>query len=435
MLLEFQAHIKSLGISRSDSILLTVSGGLDSVVMSDLFFKSKLNFGIAHCNFNLRGVESDKDATFVRKLSEQFNCKFFETTFNTKVHIEKHKLSTQMAARELRYQWFEEIRVANDYSKIATGHHLNDSLETFLINLSRGSGLKGLLGIPEQTNTLLRPLLPFSREMILNYAQKHQLEWREDSSNATLDYLRNQLRHEVIPELIKVQPQFLEGFKTSLLNLNSTRIAFDQIVNDFKEKHFLIDKELIYISIESLISIQSNDALWYELFRAYGFPDLASLKALVAAQSGKFLESDTHRILKDRDQLIISVKKEFDKSESYFVLEDTQEITVPLNLKFEQNNSVNSPNNKTAFLKFDKIKFPLKIRKWEEGDHFFPSGMRGKKLMSKFFKDQKFSKIQKENQWLLCSENQIVWVIGHRCDERFISPLAYKNNLKITLID
>ena len=435
MLYEFQAHIKSLGITQSHSILLTVSGGLDSVVMLDLFFKSELNFGIAHCNFNLRGGESDKDATFVRKLSEQFNCKFFETTFNTKVHMEKHKLSTQLAARELRYQWFEEIRVANDYSKIATGHHLNDSLETFLINLSRGSGLKGLLGIPEQTNTLLRPLLSFSREMILNYAQKHQLEWREDSSNATLDYLRNQLRHEVIPELIKVKPQFLEGFKTSLFNLNSTRIAFDQIVNDFKEKYFLIDKELIYISIESLISIQSNDALWYELFRAYGFPDLASLKALVSAQSGKFLESDTHRILKDRDQLIISVKKEFDKSESYFVLEETQEITVPLNLKFEQNNSVNFPNNKTAFLKFDKIKFPLKIRKWEEGDHFFPSGMIGKKLLSKFFKDQKFSKIQKENQWLLCSENYIVWVIGHRCDERFISPSAYKNNLKITLID
>jgi tRNA(Ile)-lysidine synthase len=435
MLHEFQAHIKSLGITQSDPILLTVSGGIDSVVMSHLFFKSELNFGIAHCNFNLRGDESDKDATFVRKLSEKFNCKFFETTFNTKVHKEKHKLSIQLAARELRYQWFEEIRVANNYSKTATGHHLNDSFETFVINLSRGSGLKGLLGIPEQTDTLLRPLLPFSRRMILNHAQKHQLEWREDSSNATLDYLRNQLRHDVIPELIKVQPQFLDGFKTSLLNLNSTSLVFDQLVNDFKEKYFFIDKELIYISNESLISIQSNDSLWYELFRAYGFPDLESLKSLVSAQSGKFLESDTHRILKDRDHLIISVKKELDKSKSYFVLEDTQEITVPLNLKFEQNNLVNSPNNEIAFLKFDKIKFPLKIRKWEEGDHFFPSGMKGKKLISKFFKDQKFSKIQKENQWLLCSENQIIWVIGHRCDERYISPSAYKKNLKITLID
>ena len=432
MIRRFKEQLSSLDISLSDKCLLAISGGVDSMVLIDLFSKSKIPFSVAHCNFNLRGKESNNDVSFISSFSRKMGCDFFESNLSTDFYSKHKKISIQMAARKLRYSWFNDLLQIHGFSKIITAHHLDDSLETFIINLSRGTGLKGLLGIPAQKNNIYRPMLIFSKEQIINYAKKNKIKWREDSSNNKLDYYRNFIRQDITSKLKSTKPSFLENFSNTVKNLVSSYKASKILVQKFIDTYFLKVGDHIEININALKSLDPIEFYLFEIFSEYGFTDIDSLKYLPNSQSGKYLESDSYRLIKDRKVLIL-IKKKNKENENYFIDDKTSSIDKPISLNFDHGVNVNSLKKNQAYLSFDKLNFPLTLRKWSNGDFFYPTGMNGKKMISKYFKDEKYSKIEKESQWLLCSGENIVWVIGKRCDRRFIAKSNPKNSYLITL--
>lgn len=432
MIRRFKEQLSSLDISLSDKCLLAISGGVDSMVLIDLFSKSKIPFSVAHCNFNLRGKESNNDVSFISSFSRKMGCDFFESNLSTDFYSKHKKISIQMAARKLRYSWFNDLLQIHGFSKIITAHHLDDSLETFIINLSRGTGLKGLLGIPAQNNNIYRPMLIFSKEQIINYAKKNKIKWREDSSNNKLDYYRNFIRQDITSKLKSTKPSFLENFSNTVKNLVSSYKASKILVQKFIDTYFLKVGDHIEININALKSLDPIEFYLFEIFSEYGFTDIYSLKHLPNSQSGKYLESDSYRLIKDRKVLIL-IKKKNKETENYFIDNKTSSIDKPISLNFDHGVNVNSLKKNQAYLSFDKLNFPLTLRKWSNGDFFYPTGMNGKKMISKYFKDEKYSKIEKESQWLLCSGENIVWVIGKRCDRRFIAKSNPKNSYLITL--
>lgn len=433
MLKRFKNQLSFFETSSNDSCLLAVSGGVDSMVLTDLFRRSNISFSIAHCNFNLRGEESSQDAAFVKSIAKKITCNYFEANFTTKYYSKFKKYSIQMAARELRYSWLNELSKIHGFSKILTAHHLDDSFETFMINLLRGTGLKGLLGIPIQKNIVMRPMLDFTKTEIINYAKKNKVKWREDSSNKSLDYYRNQIRHDVITKLKTVEPNFLQNFKETIKNLSYSYDASLKFVKEFKEKYFRRVDNYIMVDTDALKSLTPIDFYLFELFSEFGFTDLKALKLLPNSQSGKYLESKTHRLVKNRKTLILTKRVIKANNKNYFISSKTRSINKPLVLNFDCGVSVDSLNQNQAFLSLTKLNFPLVIRKWSSGDFFYPTGMDGKKMISKYFKDQKFSKIEKENQWLLCSGDDIVWVIGKRCDRRYAAKRNTSKTFLITL--
>ena len=432
MIRRFKEQLSSLDISLSDKCLLAISGGVDSMVLIDLFSKSKIPFSVAHCNFNLRGKESNNDVSFISSFSRKMGCDFFESNLSTDFYSKHKKISIQMAARKLRYSWFNDLLQIHGFSKIITAHHLDDSLETFIINLSRGTGLKGLLGIPAQKNNIYRPMLIFSKEQIINYAKKNKIKWREDSSNNKLDYYRNFIRQDITSKLKSTKPSFLENFSNTVKNLVSSYKASKILVQKFIDTYFLKVGDHIEININALKSLDPIEFYLFEIFSEYGFTDIDSLKYLPNSQSGKYLESDSYRLIKDRKVLIL-IKKKNKETENYFIDNKTSSIDKPISLNFDHGVNVNSLKKNQAYLSLDKLNFPLTLRKWSNGDFFYPTGMNGKKMISKYFKDEKYSKIEKESQWLLCSGENIVWVIGKRCDRRFIAKSNPKNSYLITL--
>ena len=434
MLEEFQKHIKNnFSNLKQASFLLAVSGGVDSIVLTHLCSKSKLSFAIAHCNFRLRGAESNKDEVLVRQLAEELGIVFHVTHFDTIGYINKNKVSVQMAARELRYGWFKQIMQENGYKTLMTAHHADDNLETFLINLSRGTGLEGLNGIPTKTDIISRPLLAFSRAQILKYAESEKLKWREDESNTDTKYLRNKIRHDVIPELKELHPTFLENFGNTLKNLEGSSLILRNHINELKKELFKESEGVVYISIEKLQNLNPVAPYLYELFKDYGFTAWSDIKALLTATSGKEVRSKTHRLLKNRDNLLLQ-GLETSEDAIFFVSEETRSLHYPLKLIVnEVDNYENANNSNILYIDKKTLKYPLVLRKWQEGDYFYPLGMKGKKKVSKFFKDEKMDMISKEKQWLLCSDNKIVWIPGKRADDRFKVTEATKSIIKITL--
>ena len=398
---------------RTQKLLLAMSGGLDSRVLLHLLSQCKLNFGVAHCNFGLRAEESDSDAKFVEEICTKNQIPFEIKKFETKAYSQKHKISTQMAARELRYSWFEELLEIKDYDKIVTAHHLDDQLETFMINTGRGSGLAGLTGIPENTLTVARPMLPFTRKEILKYAQAENLEWREDASNSSDVYLRNALRNQVISKWKTYAPNLMSNFEDTLSYIKQSQHALDDIVNQWKEQHFIHKGADIHIDLKALKKLTPQEYYLHALFSSYGF-HLNDLKDLLSAQSGKHLQSTSYRLLANRGEWILTEHNFSPISEVLWDL--TKPLEHPLRLEVSSS-FVN--NNSCVALDQSVLIPPLKLRKFQEGDYFYPTGMQGKKKLSKYFKDEKYSQIDKENQWLLCSENSIVWVIGKRADRRY----------------
>lgn len=415
-------------------ILIAVSGGVDSVVLTDLCKKAGLNIALAHCNFNLRETESKTDQEFVVEMAERMNLEVFVEEFDTLSFAEEHKISVQMAARELRYQWFEELRQAIGFDYIFTAHHANDNLETFLINLSRGTGLDGLTGIPETNGFLLRPLLPFSRIEIEEYAQLNKLIWREDSSNTSTKYLRNQIRLEVIPKLMEMNPHLLDNFNKTVNHLQQS----SDLVEDYISALFgkVSKKEPFGYSflIQNLQSIPNLRGVLYELFKSFGFTQWDDIYDLLEAQSGKIVYSSTHRLIKDRGKLLLTTLDE-PEEETYELKEGEKTIELPIGtFHLEEVDNLSGKSSDSVILDKKKLKFPLTFRKWREGDFFYPSGMEGKKKLSKFFKDKKLSLPEKEVVWLLCSEGKIVWVIGYRADERFTGKEKSTSLLKINYL-
>lgn len=433
MLTKFQHHIEQNFAQLKDKkLLLAVSGGVDSMVLLDLFYKLKFDICVAHCNFQLRGKESDADELLVREMCQDGYIPYFIESFDTLEFAKENKLSIQLAARKLRYDWFQEL-LSLGFDYVLTAHHLDDNVETFLINFTRGTGLEGLTGIPVQNENIIRPLLPFSRDEIENYAIDNKIQWREDSSNASDKYFRNKLRHNIVPTLKELNTGFLDSFQNTLHHLqqaeslvnDASKLVFEKVV---KEKGNQLE-----IHLNSLLEFQNYKAYLYQWLKAFGFSAWNDIYDLVEAQSGKQVFSETHVLLKDREKLLLSERNLINKSEVFIIESIESKVNIPLKLIFSRFSGDKHVNANCIFVDEDKINFPLIIRKWQEGDYFYPAGMNGKKKLSKYFKDEKYSLLDKENQWLLCSEDQIIWVIGKRADQRFIATETTQQNIKIEL--
>jgi len=419
MLEKFRSHLQTqLPFLNEKRLLLAVSGGIDSMVLLYLCHQLDLSFAVAHCNFQLRGDESDADEQFVNDICDALHRPIFIEKFVTASFAEEHKLSIQVVARKLRYDWFETLMQNYDYDYLLTAHHLDDSLETFLINITRGTGLDGLMGIPEQNEKVIRPLLVFSRSEIETFAHDHKLIWREDSSNASDAYLRNRVRHHVVPVLKGLNPSLLTSFETTLRHLQQAQsmvvdaaaFVYGQVVE--------VVEDQIKIDIARLQAYPNYKAYLYYWLHSYGFADWEAVYELMSAQSGKKVLSETHVLLKDREHLLVYSRKRR-PNEVYWIQEDERDVKIPLKLSFCLVDDIMDPSSTTIFVDESLLQYPLQIRKWQKGDVFFPLGMKGKKKVSKYFKDEKMSLLDKLNTWLLCSDDQIVWVIGKRADDRF----------------
>ena len=433
MLQKFQSHIfQNFPFLSGKKLLLATSGGLDSMVMVDLFRKLSFEIAIAHCNFQLRGVESFEDQNFVQNYAESNEIKLFVTQFDTEAFAKDYKLSTQVAARELRYNWFHELLETEKFDYVLTAHHADDNLETFLINLVRGTGLDGLTGIPAQNENVIRPLLIFSRQEIEQYAKVNNIDWREDSSNASDKYLRNKIRHNLIPILKELNTDFLSSFhKTQVYLQESKTMVEDASIMVYQQVAKEIGED-IHFDLNKLQQLPNYKSYLYQWLREFGFSAWDDIYDLVESQSGKQVFSNEFRLLKNRGFLILSPINIEDKKEEYYIFKDQKEIDSPLNLSFSKVADIGIGSNRAIFVDEDKLHFPLVLRRWKEGDSFQPFGMEGKsKKVSKIFKDEKLSLIDKENTWLLCSDDKIIWIIGIRQDERFKIEKTTKNRIQI----
>jgi|TARA_B110000503_G_scaffold143803_1_gene249036 tRNA(Ile)-lysidine synthase len=422
MIDQFEKHIyNEFPFLKNSKLLVCVSGGVDSMVLSNLLLQLEYKIGIAHCNFNLRGSESDLDEEFVREYAKNKSIVFHFKSFKTK--LAKH--STQMAARTLRYDWFNYLLHSKEYDYILTAHHLDDSLETFILNLSRASGIEGLLGIKPINNNLIRPLLIFSKENLISYAIETNIKWREDSSNIKDDYLRNKIRNNIIPQLKELDPNFLIQSKKSMNFLRESNEVLKRYVNEFKNEHFINIDNQIKIFKTSIIKIESENFI-YELFKNYGFKSPKEILSLCKSISGKMIKSSEYTLLSDRDFLIIKLSNLVDNNKYNVGLDGIQE---PIKLTVSKGVFNEDYNSNILFLDIKEIKLPLILRKYKKADFFYPNKMNGKKMISKYFKDEKMSYFDKQNQWLLCDGSEILWVVGMRFDKRkYITKNA---NIKI----
>ena len=423
---------KKLDELKSKRVLLAHSGGVDSSVLAEIFIKKGINFSVAHCNFKLREKESDEDLEFVKNWCFENHISFFFKNFDLQEYKIVNKKSTQEAARDLRYEWFNTLMLGLEFDMLATAHHLNDQFETFLINSIRGTGISGLLGISE-TEKIIRPLSAISKKEILNYAKKYKIVWREDSSNSQNDYLRNKIRHQVVSPLEQIKSEALENFKTTLKNLSQAEQFIYNQLDSLKNKIFIDDGEIIHVDIEHLIKQKPLNFCLHHLFSTFGF-EAKEVEKLLNASSGKILSTNSFRLIRDRKQLLISHLNKEDNLPITINLEKKNK-KLPLGLEFKLGKLKFKKKwiPQEAFLDKDLLKTPLYIRKYKEGDYFYPSGMKGKKLLSKFFKDEKYSLLEKEKQWLLFSGDQIVWLVGKRCDRRFIANEQTRNKLLLRL--
>jgi len=432
---KFLNHIdQNFPFLNGKKLLLATSGGLDSMVMVDLFHKLNYTIAIAHCNFQLRGVESFEDQAFVQNYTEVNEIQFFVTQFDTEAFANDYKLSTQVAARELRYSWFYELLETEKFDYILTAHHADDNLETFLINFVRGTGLDGLTGIPAQNDIVIRPLLIFSRQEIEYYAKENSIEWREDSSNISDKYLRNKIRHNLVPILKELNPDFLSSFQKTQKYLQESKTMAEDASIMVYQQVAKENGEDIHFDLNQLKKLPNYKSYLYYWLNEFGFSAWDDIYDLVESQTGKQVFSNEFRLLKNRDFLILSPINFVDESEEFFINKNQKEVKVPLNLSFSRVEVISAVSNTTIFVDEDKLWYPLVLRRWKEGDTFQPFGMEGKsKKLSKFFKDEKLSLIEKENAWLLCSDNQVVWIVGVRQDENFRIKNTTKKILKIQL--
>ncbi|NEU10058.1 tRNA lysidine(34) synthetase TilS [Flavihumibacter sp. R14] len=430
----FYSFIKQHALFESGcKILLAVSGGRDSVLMVHYFKQAGLTFGIAHCNFKLRGDEADAEEQFTSELAEDLDVPFYTTYFDTAAYASEHGISIQMAARELRYSWLEEIRVDFGYDYVALAHHQSDAVETVLLNLTRGTGISGLHGILPKRGRLIRPLLFLSRPEIDHIIDSEGFEYRDDSSNQSSKYARNKIRLKVVPVLKELNPRLDETFKANALRFAELEELLNQRVDELREKLFISNVTgEINIPVSKLKELRPLQTLVYGLFSPYHFTE-AVLKDLLNSldkQPGKVFDSATHRISLDRGQLILSRKDRVkpaellipeEEGEFYWNNELYRSYVIPgLNPESKFSNTI-------VQLDQNMLKFPLRLRTWMQGDYFYPFGMKGKKKISDYFIDQKIPRQLKDNIGILENGNgDIVWVAGHRSDDRYKIGAACK---------
>ncbi|MCO6565241.1 MAG: tRNA lysidine(34) synthetase TilS [Apibacter sp.] len=397
--------------------LLAVSGGVDSMVLLHLLYNSPYRFSVVHCNFQLRGEDSNLDEKMVSKYCNDHEIELFVKSFDT-LQIKKNRESIEMVARNLRYSYFRELIKGYHFDYLITAHHLNDNVETFFINLLRGSGIKGLSGMQMDTNCILRPLLPFTRKEIIKFARENAIFWREDASNHTLEYLRNKIRHKIIPELIDISPDFLHQVEKSMSILHETQTFLESKVHELQKKaEVFVEEGIKAYSLEKLL--QADFILSYHLLSGYGFTNKKDCINILTSKTGRIFESQGYKAWVDRGKLLVTDRKNSKISNINLLIH-----SVPFVLKqpFEFTCYVvegDKPMDGES-VDFEKIEFPLILRNWKEGDFFYPINGLGKKKVSKYLKDHKVSNYQKEKVFVLCNNSgEIIWLIGFRLDDRF----------------
>ena len=418
---KFNTHLLgSLGPPTAHRFLVAVSGGMDSVVLAHMLMACGYTFALAHVNYNLRGTDSDLDQKFVEELAQTLKVHCYSKS----EPIKPDTSGVQEKARELRYAFFEQVKNNHGFDAVLTAHHSDDQLETFFMRLSRGSGLSGLGGIRERNGFLIRPLLPFSKVMLLDYAKENKLQWREDMSNSSTKYLRNAIRHNVMPAFLSSSPQAAINTLESIRHIAESFDAISEQLTEIKEHWKEIDGS-IEISIHSIEALVPQSFWMHHLFSPYGFDHEEVLK-LLQTHSGKKSLSNSHELLRERDHLVLhKCSSKATATQDQYLVPMTG-MNTPIKLKITTKGYDDKPSNSCVLLDADKLDFPLVLRRWKMGDAFYPSGMSGKKKLSKFFKDEKLSSREKQEQWLLCSGSAIVWVVGKRINRKFeaTSPMS-----------
>lgn len=408
--------------SQNDKILATVSGGADSVVLLHLLVKGGYHTSIAHCNFKLRDEESDGDEQFVKQLAKQYNIQLFCKSFNTKEYATERKLSIEMAARELRYNWFKQLSTEHGFTRIATGHHLSDNIETLMLNLNRGTGINGITGIKPLAENIARPLLFATRTEIEEFAKQNNLTFRTDRTNLSDDYQRNYIRHHIVPAFKQINPHFEQRMAQNLDNLTQAANIYNYYIEQAKLKIVKAIGDKIAIDKQSIINERFAETVLFEIVSNYGFNSEQAKRILsvINGESGKLFISNSHKLLIDRTQIIIepisnkTTNVTVDKLGTIKANNSTFEMQV---IDVANFNLIKQPN--VACIDLEKIQLPITIRTWQDGDTFYPLGMNKQQKLSNFLINNKINRLDKENVLVLTCNNQIVWVAGHRIDNRF----------------
>jgi tRNA(Ile)-lysidine synthase len=419
--------------SNKDHLFLACSGGVDSVVLAHLLHDANFSFELLHCNFNLRGEESMCDESFVRKLAEDLHITVFVKSFDTKKEMALLGMGVQEAARKLRYDWFSEIinskKDEGVNALLLTAHHLNDQVETIAMNFFRGTGIAGMHGMNNKINHVVRPLLSISRKEILDYASLKSISWAEDSSNDDVHYTRNLFRHDILPAVKKVFPAVESNLIDNAKRFTEIEFLYRKQVE--KIKGGLLEKNTSgwKIPVKKLMLTVPLDTIMFELFSPFGFSadQCIEIKKLFVASSGKSMQSGSHRVLKNRDWLLIDelniVENQLVIIEAGMTLVNFGSNVLKISLlhtaRGEGRGTGDKEHSNTAYIDSSKISFPLILRPWKTGDYFYPLGMQKKKKVSKFMTDIKMSKFEKEQQWVLESDKKIIWIVGRRIDDRF----------------
>ncbi|MCO5240658.1 MAG: tRNA lysidine(34) synthetase TilS [Chitinophagaceae bacterium] len=446
LLLLFQEYIRKERLFPSNNqLLLAVSGGADSVVLCELFHLSGYQFAIAHCNFQLRGEESIRDEQFVYSLAERYRSRLFSKRFETESYVSQKKVSVQVAARELRYRWFDELATHLHAETgcpvyVATAHHGDDNIETVLMNFFKGTGVGGMRGILPKIGMIIRPLLFTGKQDILAFAKEQALEFVEDSSNASDKYSRNYVRHRIIPAIEEIYPAARQSIMDNIDRFRDIELLYNQAISAHKKKLLEEKKGELSVSILKLSRVEPLKTVVFEIIKQYGFTakQTKDAVALLEAETGKFVLSPTHRILRHRNRLIISPLKRLTNQMILIQEEDTEVIfeggRLNIATKEVKDREMDFPLSSTiACLDLKQIEFPLILRKWKAGDYFYPLGMHKKKKLARFFIDQKMSLIEKESVWVIEMKKKIVWVVNKRIDDRFKVTASTKNMLRISL--
>ena len=423
-------------LSGEKPVVVGISGGADSVALLHILVSLGYKCIAAHCNFNLRGDESFRDEQFTIDFTKRLQVPLCKISFETNKYAQENRLSVEMAARELRYRWFEELLNTYDADAVAVAHHRDDSVETLLINLTRGSGITGLTGIKPKNGNVVRPLLCVSREDIYAYIENNGLEYVTDSSNSSDIYTRNFIRLKVIPLLEEINPSVKASLARTANHLYDASLIYNHSIEEARK----VITQNNRLSISALLSFPAPATILYDMLKPYGFSRTVceSIFTVLDKDSGKIFYSSTHRLLKDRSDLLIDVLSGEDNRAYLINLEDDN-VDLPVELKPEivviKEDYQIEKDKKFAYFDFDKLSFPLVLRHWQEGDWFVPFGMKGKKKISDYFSDKKFSLFDKEKTWLLCSGQDVIWIVGERTDNRYRIEKTTKRVLKLKFID